>query len=102
MRVWNFIKRNKALFLIVAALVLATSMGFFSAYALGSSGVLAAKTVTINVATGPTGPQGPAGPPGATGPTGEAGLACPNQFSPGELVINHPGGQTSIWTCIKD
>lgn len=28
--------------------------------------------------------------------------ACPTKFSPGDLVINHPGGQTTIFTCIHD
>lgn len=43
-------------------------------------------------ATGATGPRGPQGPPG--------GLSCPSGFSPGTLVINRPGGQVSIFTCI--
>jgi len=81
------------------------------------------KTVTINITHGPTGPQGPAGPRGPAGPagpkgdpgpkgpkgdkgergaTGPAGLACPAGFSPGTLVINHPGGQTITYTCLKD
>src|SRR5215831_2376089 len=97
MRVWNYIKTNKGLFLVVFGLGLAVSTGFLSAYALGSSGILPAKTVTINVATGPTGPKGDIGP---TGPTG--GVNCPSGFTQGLLVINHPGGQTSIWTCLKD
>jgi len=51
---------------------------------------------------GAKGDQGARGVRGATGPTGPGGLACPGGFSPGELVINHPGGQVSIWTCLKD
>jgi len=105
-------------------LALAASSGFMTAQAVGSGLQGPAKTVTINV--GPTGPTGPAGPPGAKGdtgapgpkgdkgdqglrglpgergPTGPAGLACPQGFSPGELVINHPGGQVAIWTCLRD
>lgn len=58
--------------------------------------------------TGPPGPKGDKGDqglrglPGERGPTGPAGLACPQGFSPGELVINHPGGQVAIWTCLRD
>jgi len=91
--------------LILAALALAAGTGFLTAYALGSSGALPAKTVTIDVATGPQGPAGPPGPKGDTGlqgPPGPAGLTCPANFSPGELVINHPGGQTVTWTCLHD
>src|SRR5262245_53627775 len=76
----------------------------------------ATKTVTINVATGPTGPPGPAGEPGPRGPTGPQGppgpapdpsalgpcAGAPPGFSPGVLVINHPGGQTVTYTCLKD
>lgn len=104
MRVWDYIKTNRAVLLIVAALILASGTGFLSAYALGSSGALPAKTVTINVATGPQGipgPPGPPGPKGDTGATGPAGLTCPTGFTPGELIINHPGGQTVTWTCLQ-
>jgi len=100
-------------------LALAASSGFLTAKA-----TTAAKTVTINVATGPRGPIGPPGPKGeqgpkgAQGPQGEKGVQgalgppgppgppavfqCPNGFSLGNVVINHPGGQTTIYTCIKD
>jgi hypothetical protein len=61
-----------------------------------------ARTVTINVATGPRGPAGPPGPKGDTGPQGPAGLTCPSSYSPGVLVIDHPGGQVRIWTCLHD
>lgn len=38
----------------------------------------------------------------STGPIVGGGTTnCPTGFTPGELVINHPGGQTSIWTCLK-
>lgn len=86
--------------LLVVALVLAAGAGFFAAAAIGTSSQ-AARTVTVNLATGPTGPAGPAGPPGPPGPPGEAGLACPAAFEPGELVINHPGGQVRLWTCLR-
>jgi hypothetical protein len=48
-----------------------------------------------------TGEQGPPGPPGPAGPSGPAGLACPAGYSEGKLVINHPGGQVAIWTCLE-
>jgi len=65
------------------------------------------RTVTINVATGPRGPAGPAGPPGPAGPRGPkgdpgtGGSNCPSGFTPGEVVINHPSGQATIYTCLK-
>jgi len=81
--------------------ILAASAGALGAVALSASNSpTPTKTVTINVATGPTGPKGDIGP---TGPAGPAGLSeCPTGFSFGDLVINHPGGQTVIFTCIKD
>ena len=87
-----------------------------SAAFLGAGGLAAAainsnsappptKTVTINVATGPKGDTGPAGPPGPKGDKGDPGPAggfdCLTGYSPGILVINHPGGQTKIYTCIE-
>lgn len=85
------------------ALALAGASGFFVATSVGNA--QSTRTVTINVATGPagpTGPQGPPGPKGDTGPAGPAGLQCPTGFTAGDLLINHPGGQTTLWTCIKD
>lgn len=49
---------------------------------------------------GPPGPAGPAGPQGIPGPSGS--LACPTGYTDGDLVINHPGGQVTIYTCIKN
>lgn len=52
--------------------------------------------------TGDTGPQGPKGDQGDRGPKGEPGASsCPSGYEAGNLVINHPGGQTTIWTCLK-
>jgi hypothetical protein len=51
--------------------------------------------------TGATGPIGPQGPPG-TGGGGSNDPPCPDGYTEGRLVINHPGGQTAIWTCIAD
>jgi hypothetical protein len=57
---------------------------------------------------GPAGPPGPAGPAGPAGPPGEDGTGggdvcagAPPGYSPGILRINHPGGQTDIWTCLE-
>jgi hypothetical protein len=114
---------------ILAALALAGSAGFFVAMSFSATGQVT-KTVTINIPTSGTGAQGPAGPPGAQGepgpkgdkgdpgvkgdpgaqgvpgppgPKGDPGsFTCPAGFSEGVLVINHPGGQTSIFTCLKD
>ena len=54
-------------------------------------------------ATGETGPAGPAGERGPAGPQGPPGATvCPTGSTFGRLVINHPGGQTAIYTCILD
>jgi len=84
---------SRSVLLLALALSLAGAAGYLGASALGSTAA-PARTVTINVATGPRGPAGPPGPPGP------AGLACPSGFEPGELVIDHPGGQVRIWTCL--
>jgi len=92
----------KVIVLVVVALALAAGSGFLVASAVNGAST-PARTVTINVATGPTGPAGPPGPPGPQGDPGPAGsFSCPTGFTAGLLVINHPGGQTSVWTCIKD
>jgi hypothetical protein len=79
--------------------------------------------VTIDVATGPQGPPGETGPRGEPGPKGERGEigpvgpvgpqgppgpggggpcdGAPPNWLPGVLKINHPGGQTDIWTCLE-
>lgn|SRR5215471_3007799 len=83
--------------LIAIGLALAATAGGLSAVALGVGTATPSKTVTVNVATGPTGPTGPAGPQGEPGPEN-----CPAGSTFGKLVINHPGGQVSIYTCILD
>jgi hypothetical protein len=87
--------------LAAVGLALAGAAGFFASTAIGQ-GAEPARTVTINLATGPQGPPGPAGPAGPAGPPGPAGLTCPAGYSPGKLVVNHPGGQTGLWTCLED
>jgi hypothetical protein len=80
----------------------ATSM--LAAGGLGAAAIAASnsapppqKTVTITI--GGTGPTGPAGDTGPTGPAG-AGFECLAGYVPGILIINHPGGQDKIYTCI--
>lgn len=103
------------------ALAFAGASGFFSARALGVGDATPVRTVTVNVGRGtpgppgPAGPRGPAGSDGARGPQGEtgargpqgesgprgpAGLECPAGYEAGVLVLNAPGGQTTIWTCL--
>jgi hypothetical protein len=106
----------KPILLLTLGLTLAGGAGFLGAVQLANAQEEPTQTVTIDVATGPqgppgeTGPQGEAGPAGPTGPSGppgppgEGGGPCggaPTGYSPGVLVINHPGGQTRIWTCIQ-
>lgn len=102
-----------ALALSVLGLGLAATTGFLAATAVGQQEPT--QTVTIDVATGPQGeagppgPAGPAGPPGPVGDTGPAGppgpaggQECIAGFSPGILVINHPGGQVKVYTCLAE
>ena len=62
-------------------------------------------------ATGPKGENGAAGPAGATGPAGPQGPKgdaggggpqdCPTGSDFQAVVLNAPGGQVEIWTCVK-
>jgi Collagen triple helix repeat (20 copies) len=109
----------KTIAFIIVTISLAAVSGFFVASVVQGAPTQVAKTVTVtlkNGATGPTGekgvkgepgakgPAGPAGPAGARGPTGASGgtLTCPPGFELGEVVINHPGGQVTIYGCIKE
>jgi len=88
--------------LVAAAVALAGGAGFLTSQAVNGAST-PARTVTVNVGTGPqgaTGPAGPVGPPGPPGPPGA--VTCPNGFSAGELVLEHQDGETAIWTCLKD
>lgn len=76
---------------------------FISAGGLGAAAVIAApaapqKTVTIDVGKGEKGDPGPPGPQGPKGDPG--GTTCPDGYVFGKLIINHPGGQATIFTCI--
>jgi hypothetical protein len=100
---------TKVIVTMGASLTLAGSAGFLTSMAIGASNPPApVKTVTItlkNGTPGPIGPKGdtgPVGPKGDTGPQGPSGaVSCPNGFVPGDVVINHPGGQVTIYGCIK-
>jgi len=120
---------NATLALGSILLVGAGGLGAAFAVAATSSPQQATKTVTINLTgtavnqgpPGPPGPKGDAGPVGPAGPKGDkgaagepgvqgppgpqgppGGLVCPAGFSEGDLVINHPGGQVTLFTCLKD
>lgn len=114
---WMFLKSMgpKTLSLAAGALLLAGTSGFLTAMASGSTTIGSTKTVTIDVGTGAQGPQGPPGPTGPQGDKGDKGdqgppgpqgppgsADCPSGFSPGNLVINAPGGQVTLYTCLKD
>jgi hypothetical protein len=55
-------------------------------------------------ATGEQGPAGPRGPAGPAGPPGSGGggpcAGAPAGYEPGVLVLNAPGGQVRLWTCL--
>ena|SRR5215471_21183483 len=86
--------------LLGVALTLAAGSGTLAAVALGTGSADPARTVTVNVGTGEQGPQGQPGPPG---PKGEPGsFTCPQGFSEGYLVIDHPGGHVTLFTCLQD
>jgi hypothetical protein len=88
---------------VVGAGLLIAAGGLGTAAVLGATNAATpVTTATITVGNGATGPRGPVGPAGPQGPQGPAGDAeCPTGFVFGDLVINHPGGQTTIFTCIK-
>lgn len=102
----------KAVGLMVAGLVLAGSAGFLTATALGTSSQEDVRTVTVDIPEGQTGPTGPAGAEGPAGPTGPrgaigatgptGGTSCPAGFSFGKLVLNHPGGHVTLFTCLEN
>ena len=84
--------------LIAAGSVLAASSGYLASVALtATDAVDPARTVTVNVATGPQGPPGPPGPPGQDGD-----FSCNPGFSYSEIVVNAPGGQEVIQVCLRD
>jgi hypothetical protein len=108
--------------LLGTSLLLAASAGYLTSVAFSGSSAAPARTETITLHNGATGATGPAGPKGekgdkgekgATGPAGERGptgpagppgggpcAGAPAGYEPGILVINHPGGQVRIFTCL--
>jgi hypothetical protein len=106
---------SRLLLILASSLCLATG-GIASAVAFGAVSS-PTQTVTVHVPkVGPRGPQGPQGPRGPkgdrgdkgdmgvrgmTGPPGQGGFSCPTSYQPGVLVIDHPGGQVSIYACLK-
>ena len=99
---------------ITSGTLLAAGTGFLAATEIAQGQTEGQRTVTVDVATGPIGPAGPPGPQGEQGergpigetgpqgPPGEGGVCggAPEGYTPGFLVINHPGGQVEIFTCI--
>lgn len=85
---------------MVVSLLLAATAGGLVAAALGAtSPPKPVKTVTVKVSPGPKGPKGDKGDKGDPGKPGE--LVCPAGFVVGELVLNHPGGQVTLYSCLK-
>jgi hypothetical protein len=95
---------SKPVLVMTAGLTLSALAGGLGAYAVtNSSAQVPTTTTTITLTDGEPGPPGPAGPPGPKGEPGAGGPEdCPTGSTFGELVINHPGGQVTIWTCIKN
>ena len=94
---------------MVGSLALAGVAGFLATTAFAQGPNEPTRTVTVNVGTGEQGPAGPLGPRGEQGPAGPQGppgpagdFSCLAGYSPGILVINHPGGQVRVYTCIED
>ena len=101
----RIISFTKKFWLLGAALAFAGSAGFLATKALGIGTQEPTQTVTINIptGTGAEGPAGPAGPPGPQGPAGSPGAeSCPSGYTFSAVVINAPGGQHTIATCLKN
>lgn len=96
--------------MLTGGLAFTATGGFLAAQALSQGGPIRTETITIrNGEPGPAGPAGPAGPPGPRGEQGErgeqgppGGMTCPDGFVQGRLIINHPGGQVTIFTCLEE
>jgi hypothetical protein len=115
--------------LLATGLVLAGASGFAASQALSVGTAAPTRTVTVDVGKGTPGPPGPRGPAGPAGPKGDQGekgakgeqgpagergpqgppgpagsggpcAGAPSGYEPGVLVLNAPGGQVRIWTCL--
>ncbi len=84
-----------AVILLAASLAVSAAGGYFAARALSQEPT---KTVTIDLKNGENGQPGPPGPKGDKGDPGA--VTCPDGYVYGKLVINHPGGQATILTCM--
>ena len=93
------IKNRASALLMAGALASTTAAGFFTSQAVMAQDN-GPKTETITIKDGEPGPPGPPGPKGDKGESG--GQSCPEGFVNGRLVINHPGGQTTIATCLEE
>lgn len=91
--------KRSTIFATVGAAGFLSAGGLAAAAVSQSSAPAPTKTVTVNIPTTTTGPQGPPGPQGPAGPAG--GFECLDGYSPGILVINSPGGQTKVYTCLE-
>ena len=89
--------RGSTILTVTAASAFIAAGGFGTAAVLAQTGE-PEKTVTIDLKNGEPGPPGPQGPKGEKGDPG--GTTCPDGYVFGKLVINHPGGQTTIFTCM--
>ena len=95
---------SKATMLMIGSLVLAAATGVIvsTAVASGTSSTTPTRTVTVDLTNGAQGPPGPPGQQGPPGPPGKAGdFTCADNYEPGVLVINHPGGHVRIFTCLE-
>lgn len=99
-------KSPKIAALIASGTLLAGGAGVLGAYAISAASGPPTATTTVNVGQGATGPAGPPGPAGPAGPQGDPGSGgaetCPTGSTFKAVVLNAPGGQTEIWTCVKD
>ena len=92
---------------IASGSLLAAGSGYLVSTALSQGAPAPTRTVTVDVGgpgpPGPPGPQGERGPPASRalpGPPGD--FSCLAGYTPGILVLNTPGGQMRIYTCLED
>lgn len=92
---------------MAGALAATSAGGFFASQAVMAQDSGKVETITISDGKpGPAGPPGPAGKDGKDGAKGDKGdpgsFSCPAGFVEGRLIINHPGGQVTTYTCLKE